>query len=146
MSTACQQQTEADQQLSVAGNAILFAARARNQPLVPRLFPKSRQICAMFQQFWRLLLLAVCNCGASVLPGGFLTPGEQIAADAIRVTALGTGTPDVRKSAVATAYLIQLGNTEDFIFDLGTGSYLNLLSTGVPQNSLTKVSTVCLPV
>ena len=54
------------------------------------------------------------------------------------------GTPDVRKSAVATSYLIQLGNGENFLFDLGTGSYTNLLATGVPQDTLTKASALSL--
>ena len=65
--------------------------------------------------------------------------GEQLPADAVRITALGTGTPNVRKSALATGWLIQLGDGQNVIFDLGTGSYVNLLSLGIPQNSLTKV-------
>lgn len=71
-----------------------------------------------------------------------MEPSEAVPADGIRITALGTGTPDVRKGAVATSYLIQLGSGENFLFDLGTGSYLNLLATGVPQDTLTKACAV----
>lgn len=46
----------------------------------------------------------------------------------------------MRKNAVATSYLIQLGNGDNFLFDLGTGSYLNLLATGISQDVLTKVA------
>ena len=49
------------------------------------------------------------------------------------------GTPGVSKSALATGFLIQLGNGDNFIFDLGTGSYVNLFATGVHQDTLTKV-------
>ncbi|CAL8465140.1 g4675 [Coccomyxa elongata] len=57
----------------------------------------------------------------------------------IRVTVLGSGTPDVRRHQVASSFLIELGNGEKFIFDMGTGSYINLIATGVPAAKLNKV-------
>lgn len=58
----------------------------------------------------------------------------------IRITALGTGTPQVKKDQFATGYLIQLGNGDNFIFDLGTGSAVNLAALGVPISSIDKVN------
>ncbi|KAK9813508.1 hypothetical protein WJX73_003209 [Symbiochloris irregularis] len=87
-----------------------------------------------------LVLLVACQAAShDVIPKGPVTQLEPVPKDSIRIVALGTGTPDVRKAAVATSYLIQLGNGENFLFDLGTGSYINLVATGVPQDSLTKV-------
>lgn len=42
---------------------------------------------------------------------------------------------------VASGFLVELGNPEQdkFIWDLGTGAYLNLWATGVPMSKLTKV-------
>lgn len=89
-----------------------------------------------------LILLAVSLCTAAsahtfTLP--WVLPGEKVPRDAIRVTTLGSGTPDIRRHQVASGFLIELGNGEKLIFDLGSGSYTNLLSTGVPHAELTKV-------
>ena len=43
---------------------------------------------------------------------------------------------------VASSFLIEVGNGEKFIFDMGTGSYINLIATGVPAAKLNKV---CFP-
>ncbi len=40
---------------------------------------------------------------------------------------------------MASGFLIELGNGDKFIFDLGSGAYVNLVATGVPQAKLTKV-------
>jgi ribonuclease Z len=40
---------------------------------------------------------------------------------------------------VASSFLIEVGNGEKFIFDMGTGSYINLIATGVPAAKLNKV-------
>lgn len=40
---------------------------------------------------------------------------------------------------VASSFLIELGNGDKFIWDMGTGSYVNLIATGVPAAKLTKV-------
>lgn len=42
---------------------------------------------------------------------------------------------------MASGFLIELGNAEQdkFVWDLGTGAYLNLWATGVPMSKLTKV-------
>jgi ribonuclease Z len=40
---------------------------------------------------------------------------------------------------VASSFLIELGNGDKFLFDMGTGSYVNLIATGVPAAKLDKV-------
>ncbi|KAK9811899.1 hypothetical protein WJX72_012114 [[Myrmecia] bisecta] len=59
--------------------------------------------------------------------------------DTIRITTLGSGTPDVRKEQASSGFLVELGNGDKLIFDFGTGAYTNLLATGVPAAELTKV-------
>jgi ribonuclease Z len=87
--------------------------------------------------------IAACLCtaaAAATLP--WVLPGDGVPKDTIRVTTLGSGTPDVRRQQVASGFLIELGNGEKLIFDLGSGAYVNLLSTGVSHADLTKV--ICL--
>jgi ribonuclease Z len=51
---------------------------------------------------------------------------EALAADEMRITALGTGTPNFRRSQASASWLVELGNGQKFIFDIGTGSLANL--------------------
>lgn len=84
-----------------------------------------------------LALLGSALANAAPLP--WVLPGDAVPKHTIRVTTLGSGTPDVRRRQVASGFLIELGEEEKLIFDLGSGSYTNLLSTGVPHSKLTKV-------
>lgn len=68
-----------------------------------------------------------------------LACSEKCAVWLCRITTLGSGTPDVRRQQVASSFLIELGNGDKFIWDMGTGSYVNLIATGVPAANLTKV-------
>jgi ribonuclease Z len=50
-------------------------------------------------------------------------PGtEMLGEDEMRITALGTGMPNQSPSNVAASFLVELGNGDAFIFDIGTGS------------------------
>ena len=50
-------------------------------------------------------------------------PGtEQLKPDEMRVIALGTGMPTIRPKQAAAAFLVELGNGDKFLFDIGTGS------------------------
>ena len=69
----------------------------------------------------------------------FLYPGEPVSKDEIRVTAIGTGMPFARRKQASAGWLIELGNGDKFIFDIGTGSSANLNSLGVPHSLLDKV-------
>jgi ribonuclease Z len=46
---------------------------------------------------------------------------ELLGKDEMRITALGTGMPNQSPSNVAASFLVELGNGESFLFDLGTG-------------------------
>ena len=64
---------------------------------------------------------------------------EQLADDEMRVIALGTGTPNFRHSQASASWLVELGNGEKFIFDIGTGSLANLAALEIPYTYLDKI-------
>ncbi len=64
---------------------------------------------------------------------------ELLGADEMRVIALGTGTPNFRRSQASAAWLVELGNGEKFIFDIGTGSLANLGALEIPYTYLDKI-------
>ncbi len=67
-------------------------------------------------------------------------PGtEALAEDEIRVVACGTGMPAARHSQAATCFLIETGNGDKFIFDIGTGSMANIAALMIPYQYLDKV-------
>ena len=47
---------------------------------------------------------------------------EKVGAAEMRITALGTGMPNQSPSNVAASFLVELGNGDAFLFDLGTGA------------------------
>jgi len=53
--------------------------------------------------------------------------------------ALGTGMPNQSPSNVAASFLVELGNGESFLFDMGTGSTDRLAGLEVDYSSLDKV-------
>lgn len=72
--------------------------------------------------------------------GDMYMPGaEPLSSDAMRVIALGTGMPSITRRQAAASFLVQLGNGENFIFDIGTGSLTNLTQLNIPWNSVDKV-------
>jgi ribonuclease Z len=67
-------------------------------------------------------------------------PGtEQLAPDEMRVVACGTGMPQPRLAQAAACYLVELGNGEKFIFDMGEGSFERIMALGIPLDQLNKV-------
>jgi ribonuclease Z len=67
-------------------------------------------------------------------------PGtEVLAEDEIRVIACGTGMPDQRMGQASACFLMELGNGDKFIFDLGTGSMRNIAALMIPYQYLTKI-------
>ena len=64
---------------------------------------------------------------------------ELLDEDEMRVIALGTGTPNFRHSQASASWLVELGNGEKFIFDIGTGSLANLAALEIPYTYLDKV-------
>lgn len=74
--------------------------------------------------------------------GDLYVPGtEELGADEIRVTILGSGDPFVKRSQSAASLLVEVGNPERdvFLFDVGSGSIANLNSMGIPVTASTKV-------
>lgn len=64
---------------------------------------------------------------------------EALAPDEIRIVACGTGMPAARRGAAAACFLIELGNGDKFLFDIGTGSMRNVMALNIPADFLTKV-------
>ncbi len=53
---------------------------------------------------------------------------ELLGADEMRLTALGTGMPNLTRAAASICYLVELGNGDKFLFDIGSGAMENLWS------------------
>jgi len=67
-------------------------------------------------------------------------PGtERVGKDEMRITALGTGMPNQSPSNVAASFLVELGNGESFLFDLGTGATDRLAGLEADYSKLDKV-------
>jgi ribonuclease Z len=67
-------------------------------------------------------------------------PGtESLAPDEIRVTACGTGMPNARPKQAAACWLVELGNGDKFIFDIGTGSAERISALKIPYDFMDKV-------
>ena len=67
-------------------------------------------------------------------------PGtEDLKSDEIRLIALGTGMPAARRSQAATCWLVELGNGDKFLFDVGTGANANLSALMIPFDFLNKI-------
>ena len=69
----------------------------------------------------------------------FFPNTEPLEPDEMRVTALGTGRPFLRKSQANTGWLVELGNGDKFMIDFGFGTQLNFASLEIPYNALTAV-------
>jgi ribonuclease Z len=86
------------------------------------------------------------QAGPSVSPvkargdrGTYYPNTEDLAPDEMRIISLGTGMPNPRPSQKATCWLVELGNGDKFLFDLGTGSSDNLAALQIPYDYLNKV-------
>lgn len=67
-------------------------------------------------------------------------PGtEELKPDEMRVTACGTGMPNARPKQAAACFLVELGNGDKFIFDIGSGSFERLSALSIPFDYLDKV-------
>ncbi len=67
-------------------------------------------------------------------------PGtETLASNEMRVTALGTGNPEPRRSQASASFFVELGNGDNFFFDIGTGSQANFPMLRVSYRAASKV-------
>lgn len=63
---------------------------------------------------------------------------EKVQANEMRVTFMGTS-PIIRPGQANTSIYVELGNGDNFIFDLGEGSIANYVASGIALNELDKV-------
>ncbi|MHC4928593.1 MAG: MBL fold metallo-hydrolase [Planctomycetota bacterium] len=64
---------------------------------------------------------------------------EDLAPDEMRVVACGTGMPTTRAAQAAACFLVELGNGDKFLFDIGSGSAERISSLQIPYDYLDKV-------
>ena len=64
---------------------------------------------------------------------------EDLKPDEMRVIACGTGMPTTRAAQAAACFLVELGNGDKFIFDIGSGSAERISSLQIPYDYLDKV-------
>ena len=75
-----------------------------------------------------------------VSPRDVYYPGtEALEPDEMRVIACGTGMPNARPKQAAACFLVELGNGDKFIFDIGSGSFERLSALYIPMDFLDKV-------
>jgi ribonuclease Z len=72
-------------------------------------------------------------------PASYFPNTEQLGTAEMRITALGTGMPNQTKRAVSISYLVELGNGDKFLFDIGMGAMGNLFSLRPDFSKLDKV-------
>jgi len=67
-------------------------------------------------------------------------PGtEDLSPDEMRITACGTGMPSARPKQAAACFLVELGNRDKFLFDIGSGSHERIAAMKIPYDFLDKV-------
>ena len=67
-------------------------------------------------------------------------PGtEDLNPDEMRIISLGTAMPFQRPAQAAPSFLVELGNGDKFLFDIGTGSAERLSALQIPYDYLNKV-------
>jgi len=67
-------------------------------------------------------------------------PGtEELGPNEMRIVACGTGMPNARPKQAAACFLVELGNGDKFIFDIGTGSAERISAQMIPYDYLDKV-------
>jgi len=64
---------------------------------------------------------------------------EDLRPDEMRLIACGTGMPTARPKQAASCWLLELGNGDKFLFDVGTGSAERIAALQIPYNYIDKV-------
>ncbi len=72
-------------------------------------------------------------------PEHFIPEQEELAPNEMRLTAVGSGNPPVRRGQASTSWLVELGNGDIFIIDAGGGTVPALWSLRVPLPILDKL-------
>ncbi|MGI9243450.1 MAG: guanitoxin biosynthesis MBL fold metallo-hydrolase GntH [Verrucomicrobiales bacterium] len=67
-------------------------------------------------------------------------PGtEALEPDEMRITALGTGQPSARPKQAAACFLVELGNGDKFLFDIGAGAHERIAAQKIPYDFIDKI-------
>ncbi|MBW2376382.1 MAG: MBL fold metallo-hydrolase [Deltaproteobacteria bacterium] len=67
-------------------------------------------------------------------------PGtEDLGPDEMRIVGLGTGMPSARPKQASACWLVELGNGDKFLFDLGAGCHERIAAQKIPYDYLDKV-------
>ena len=82
---------------------------------------------------------AVSSTGAIDDRDVYYPGSEELAPDEMRVVALGTGMPSARPKQAAACFLVELGNGDKFLFDLGSGCHERIAAQKIPYDYLDKV-------
>jgi ribonuclease Z len=77
--------------------------------------------------------------GTVANPYSYYPGTEELRPDEIRVIACGTGMPAARRGQAAACFLVELGNGDKFIFDMGSGSMRNVMALNIPADFLRKI-------
>ena len=72
-------------------------------------------------------------------PEYFIPEKETLSDNEMRITAIGSGNPPVRRGQAATSWLVELGNGDNFIIDAGGGTVPALWSLRIPLASFDKL-------
>jgi ribonuclease Z len=72
-------------------------------------------------------------------PHTFFPNTEKLGKDEMRITALGTGMPNQTPTNAAACFLVELGNGETFLFDMGVGSTDRLSGLEPDYSKLDKI-------
>ena len=90
---------------------------------------------------WSLFRGAVAQDAAKPAPErDVYYPGtEELAPNEMRVVACGTGMPSVRPKQAASCWLVELGNGDKFLFDIGSGSHERIAAQKIPYDEIDKV-------
>ena len=69
----------------------------------------------------------------------YLAGSEQLGEDEMRIIALGSGMPQIQRNQASACWLVELGNGDSFIFDIGSGCTPNMSMLEIPWDTFTKV-------
>ncbi len=72
-------------------------------------------------------------------PEVYIPGKEELGENEIRLTCIGSGNPIVRRAQAATGWLMELGNGDKFVFDVGGGTVQNLWSLEISPALLDKL-------
>ena len=76
------------------------------------------------------------NASRKGYPETYYPNTEVLGENEMRIVALGTGRPFLRRSQANASWLIELGNGDKFVFDYGFGSQMNFTALEMPYSDV----------